>query len=232
MKKSVKIIFILFITILIQMTMVNVRATDTGFTIDGIISDGDSFLGAKDTSTEAISTESLNKTSKSVYRVLFSIGVALATIVGMIIGIQFMMGSPEEQAKVKETLVPYVVGVFVIFGAFGIWRIVINIGNEIEGPIVVTPPSTEDVRTETSDINQGIESGEIDINRLSNDELRELYRRNMIDSTLYSLVEDSRNPSRVSLETAINELGDVNRAVYNKCSEKGLLQENGIWLKQ
>jgi len=209
--------------------MANVRAAD--FTIDGIISDGDSFLGAKDTNTEAISKESLKNTSNSVYKVLFSIGVALATIVGMIIGIQFMMGSPEEQAKVKETLVPYVVGVFVIFGAFGIWRIVINIGNEIEGPIVVTPPSTEDVRTETSDINQGIESGEIDITRLSNDELREIYRRNMIDSTLYSWVGDSRNPNKVPLETAINKLGIVNSAVYNECSERGLLQENGIWLK-
>lgn len=129
MKKSVKIIFILFIAILIQLAMANVRAAD--FTIDGIIDDGDSFLEAKDTSTEAISEESLKKTSNSVYKVLFSIGVALATIVGMIIGIQFMMGSPEEQAKVKETLVPYVIGVFVIFGAFGIWKIVIGIGNSL-----------------------------------------------------------------------------------------------------
>ena len=131
MKKSVKIIFIIVITILIQMTMVNVEAASKEFKIDGIIDDGDNFLAAKDTSTEAINEESLQKTSKSVFNVLFSIGVALATIVGMIIGIQFMMGSPEEQAKVKETLVPYVIGVFVIFGAFGIWKIVIEIGNSL-----------------------------------------------------------------------------------------------------
>jgi len=47
----------------------------------------------------------------------------------MIIGIQFIIGSVDEKAKIKETLVPYVIGVFIIFSAFGIWKIVMSIGN-------------------------------------------------------------------------------------------------------
>ena len=51
--------------------------------------------------------------------------------VGTIIGIQFMMASAEEKAKVKEALIPYVVGCAVIFGAFTIWSIAVNIGQDI-----------------------------------------------------------------------------------------------------
>lgn len=64
--------------------------------------------------------------------------------VGTIIGIQFMLASAEDKAKVKEALVPYVVGCFVIFGAFTIWSTVVNIGQDIvstEGPIG-TPAET------------------------------------------------------------------------------------------
>ena len=50
----------------------------------------------------------------------------------MIIGIQFIVGSVDEKAKIKETLVPYVIGVFIIFSAFGIWKIVMSIGNSFE----------------------------------------------------------------------------------------------------
>lgn len=142
MKIIFKIIYILAIIMTIQITLTKVQAADSniGFTMDSIIDSGESFLTAKDNLLEnnasnnainAIDEESLKNTSTAVYNVLFTVGVALATIVGMVIGIQFMMGSPEEQAKVKETLVPYVIGVFVIFGAFGIWKIVIGIGNSL-----------------------------------------------------------------------------------------------------
>ena len=51
--------------------------------------------------------------------------------VGTIIGIQFMIASAEDKAKVKEALVPYIIGCVVIFGAFTIWSIVVNIGQDI-----------------------------------------------------------------------------------------------------
>jgi len=150
MKKIFKIMYILIVAIIIQMNLINVLAADAddeSFTMDSIIDKGSTFLDAWDekknaaqanhenmdtiTYRDAINQTSLQTASKSIYNVLFAVAVALATIVGMIIGIQFMMGSPEEQAKVKETLIPYVVGVFVVFGAFGIWRIVIGIGNSL-----------------------------------------------------------------------------------------------------
>ena len=57
----------------------------------------------------------------------FSYGLILAIIIGMVLGIQFMIGSIEQKAKVKDSLVPYIVGCVVIFGAFGIWKLVLTI---------------------------------------------------------------------------------------------------------
>lgn len=51
-------------------------------------------------------------------------------LVGTIIGIQFMVASAEDKAKVKEALVPYVIGCAVIFGAFSIWKVAVIQGQK------------------------------------------------------------------------------------------------------
>ena len=38
-----------------------------------------------------------------------------------------MAGSVEQKAKVKDSLVPYIVGCIVIFGGFGIWKLVLTL---------------------------------------------------------------------------------------------------------
>lgn len=52
-------------------------------------------------------------------------------LVGTVIGIQFMVASAEDKAKVKEALIPYVIGCAVIFGAFTIWSMAVNLGQDI-----------------------------------------------------------------------------------------------------
>ena len=74
-----------------------------------------------------IKQEDLKKVSDIVYNILLIIGIVVAVIVGLILGIKFMTGSVEQKAQVSETLMPYVVGCIVVFGAFGIWRVILNI---------------------------------------------------------------------------------------------------------
>ena len=50
----------------------------------------------------------------------------ITVVVGVILGIIYMMASAVDKAKVKETIIPYLIGSVVIFGAFGIWKIAIN----------------------------------------------------------------------------------------------------------
>lgn len=73
----------------------------------------------------------LNEASSAIYNALTSIGMIVSVIVGLILGITFMVASADDKAKVKEALLPYVIGCVVIFGAFGIWKIVINTFNGI-----------------------------------------------------------------------------------------------------
>ena len=58
---------------------------------------------------------------------LLAFGIITAVIVGSILGIKYMIGSVEEKAEYKQTLLAYLISCVVVFGAFGIWKLVINI---------------------------------------------------------------------------------------------------------
>ena len=47
------------------------------------------------------------------------------------LGIKFMLGSVEEKAKVKETLIPFTIGCIIIFGAYIIWRLVMQLATTL-----------------------------------------------------------------------------------------------------
>ena len=65
--------------------------------------------------------------SDTIYNFLLIIAIIVAVIVGLIIAIKFITGSVSEKAKIKETLIPYIAGCVVIFGAFTIWKLIIEI---------------------------------------------------------------------------------------------------------
>lgn len=123
LKKCIIIILI----ILLALTYLSNKT----YAMDNIIGGGDSFLAAAG-NTSVIDEKELSETSNYIYNILFTIAVVLAFAIGMVIGIQFIIGGVAEQAKIKETLVPYVIGVFIVFAAFTIWKIAVNIGNSIE----------------------------------------------------------------------------------------------------
>lgn len=65
--------------------------------------------------------------SNTIYSILLAIGIVIAVIVGLLLGMKFITGGIEEKAEVKAMLVPYIVGCVVLFGAFTIWKIVVDI---------------------------------------------------------------------------------------------------------
>lgn len=113
-KKIFKVIFV--VIILLNLCILKVNA------IDSIIQGADDFLNTEQ--SDLLNKESVKKVSDRLFSVFMAVGVALILTVGVILGIQFMMGSIEEKVKVKEALIPYVIGAIVIFGAFGIWSVV------------------------------------------------------------------------------------------------------------
>ena len=62
-----------------------------------------------------------------MYNILLTIGIFVAVVVGGIIGIKLMTSSAEGKAEAKALLIPYVVGCVVVFGGFGIWKLVVTL---------------------------------------------------------------------------------------------------------
>lgn len=54
---------------------------------------------------------------KSIVGILQTVGVVVSVIVIIVIGIKYMMGSASEKAEYKKTMIPYLVGAILIFGA-------------------------------------------------------------------------------------------------------------------
>lgn len=93
--------------------------------IDEIIGEAQSFMKKGDATT--VNSEGLQEASNTVYNILLAVGIVLAVIIGIFLALKFMFSSVEDQAKVKESLIPYIVGCVVVFGAFIIWKLAIVI---------------------------------------------------------------------------------------------------------
>ena len=123
MRKTVKKV-ILTITLLLAIFLL---ISPNVYGISDMFTQADNFIKKEDSSTITIPEEKLQEMSETLYNVLLVIGIILAVIIGLILGITFMTGSIEEKVKVKETLIPYVAGCIIIFGAFTIWKVVVEV---------------------------------------------------------------------------------------------------------
>ena len=130
MKKSIGIK--LFICIALITIILTTFCLPVSHAIGNIFSAGQGFLLEGETIENTIDTTQLKNTSDYIYNVLLAIGIMVAVIVAMILGIEFMVASADEKAKVKEALLPFIVGCIVVFGAFTIWKIVVNSGFSAE----------------------------------------------------------------------------------------------------
>ena len=132
MKKTSQIIIKIAI-MLFLLQPVLITQSQAGFWSDVIkkgnqfVDEGESIANKDDEKT--IDQDALKTDVNKLYNMIFMIGVVIAILVGAILGIKFMMGSLEEQAKIKQALITYVIGCIVIFGAFGIWRTTVTLLN-------------------------------------------------------------------------------------------------------
>ncbi len=138
MKKIYKIITLIMI-ILILLFCMNTRVSAIG----EIIEDGQSFLGAADPGTVNVSIGAIEGASGYLYNILLSAGIVIAVIIATVLGVQFMLSEAEGQAKVKEMLIPYIIGCIVVFGGFGIWKLALELGKNIEGTIQTSSMSNQ-----------------------------------------------------------------------------------------
>lgn len=111
---------ICLIVILVMMFTVNVCATDT---LGDIINGANSFVSQP----AGVDETALANLIKSLTNIGLAIGTIVAVVAGIIIAIKFMTDGAQGRADLKTALTPYVIGVAILFGAYGIWVIVINV---------------------------------------------------------------------------------------------------------
>lgn len=116
--KGISIILIFFLLSFAQANKV--------YAFDEIVKQGQNFIQTGKESSD-LNEGQLKINSSIIFNMLFTIGVILTVIIGGILGIQFMIASAEDKAKIKEMLIPFILGCVVIYGAFGIWKLVVSI---------------------------------------------------------------------------------------------------------
>lgn len=126
-----KILIIITVVFVINIIFLNINIVHADGTSDITkgVTGADNFIDSGRTGLVSIDESKLQNTSGVIYNILLLAGMSVAVITAGILGIKFMIGSAEEKAQIKDSLIPFIVGCVVVFGAFGIWKIFITIGS-------------------------------------------------------------------------------------------------------
>lgn len=118
MKKTIKIVLVAMI--LLTALTVTVNATTSG------VAPG-SYTGS------GASVSSIEKVGNQIIQIVSTVGSIVSVIVLVVLGIKYMMGSAEEKAEYKKTLLPYIIGAGLVFAASAIAGIVFSFTQGLSG---------------------------------------------------------------------------------------------------
>lgn len=100
------------------------------FTANAVFADGridPSELTGTYTDTGGIKT-----LGQQIIGIITTVGIVVSVVVLVVLGIKYMIGSAEEKAEYKKTMIPYIVGAILVFAASTIASIVMSISNNIK----------------------------------------------------------------------------------------------------
>lgn len=126
MKKMLFKVCLITLLILCNLSVYSTTCMADG-SLDDVMNNGNSFLNAGSESSTMIDQNDLKSLSNFISGVLLTIAIGITVITGAIMGLNFITQSIEEKAKVEESMVPWVIGIIVSFGAFTIWEVAVNL---------------------------------------------------------------------------------------------------------
>ena len=85
------------------------------------------------TPVQGTGTGSVKSLGQQILGIVQLVGSIAAVVVLVVLGIKYMMGSAEEKAEYKKTMIPYLVGAILIFASTTIVNVVYNIANSFNG---------------------------------------------------------------------------------------------------
>lgn len=118
MKKKHKIITIVILTIAILSLYITISY---GFGIENLTGD----------QTDLNTTNALTNAGNGIVKMLTTIGTVLSVVMLIVIGIKYMIGSTEEKAEYKKSLMPYVIGAGLVFIASVIAQLIYDVAIQL-----------------------------------------------------------------------------------------------------
>ena len=120
-KKQVKVISILLIVVALVASLSTIALaanTDMSGTIDQIAQ-----------GKPSVQNDKIIGLGQSIVTIMQTVGIVVAVVVLLVLGIKYMMGSAEEKAEYKKTMIPYLVGAILIFASTTIVNVVYQLAN-------------------------------------------------------------------------------------------------------
>lgn len=68
---------------------------------------------------------------KPIIGVITTIGIIVSVITLIILGIKYMVGSIEEKAEYKKSMIPYLIGAFFVFSVSTVVTFIMNMSNNL-----------------------------------------------------------------------------------------------------
>lgn len=120
MKKFIKVISTLLLTIMLVASIAGtVLAVDPNTVLNGLNGNGN------------VQTNDLTKVGNNIVTIIQVVGIVIAVIVLLVIGIKYMMGSASEKAEYKKTMIPYIVGAVLIFAGTSLVRVIYSLSTSV-----------------------------------------------------------------------------------------------------
>lgn len=120
MKKTMKVIGIVAIMMILVLGMTTISSAVDPGSIAGEL-----------TGTESDAQDQVVGIGNQIIGIITTVGVVVAVVILLVLGIKYMMGSASEKAEYKKTMIPYLVGAILIFGASAITQVVVSIASGI-----------------------------------------------------------------------------------------------------
>ena len=92
-----------------------------------LVNKAKTFVGNGQAGTGNVNTSVITSGVTSIASILVTIGAFILVILTIILGIQYMTSPPQKQAALRSQMIGLLWAYVVVFGAYGIWNIAVNI---------------------------------------------------------------------------------------------------------
>ena len=119
MKKSIKVISTLLLAIMLVASIATtvLAGVDLNATINNV--EKQNLNGNAD--------QQITKVGGNIVNIIQVVGIVVAVIVLLVIGIKYMMGSASEKAEYKKTMIPYLVGAVLVFAGTSLEKVIYSL---------------------------------------------------------------------------------------------------------